>query len=100
MSTTQITDLIIQLCPAIVTIITLIGAVARIIKSFTGLRKHVSESDVAHTKEVEALNVKMSKDIADLNDKMQAILNENYELKKALNETLTKIDHIDRRSQK
>lgn len=100
MTTEQVIDMVIAICPSIVTIITMIGVILRVIKSFTGLKKQVGTNDERYMRNLSELNEKMSQDIQELNGRMKTVLQENYELKKTLNETLTKIDHIDRRKSK
>lgn len=81
MTTEQITSLIISLCPSVLAILTMLGVVLRVLHDFRDLKKQVTDM----------------KAIQDLNVKMGQLLQENYELKKKLNETLTKIDHIQRK---
>lgn len=81
MTTAQITDLILQLAPSVVTILTMVGIVLKVIFAFRDLRKQVIDM----------------KCIDDIKEQNRAIIQENYELKKKLNELLTKIDHIERK---
>lgn len=81
MTTEQIINLIISLCPSVMAILTMVGVVAKTVREFTTLKKQVTDM----------------KSIEDLNTKLGQVIHENYELKKKLNETLTKIDHIERK---
>lgn len=80
MTTDQIISLIIGICPSVIAILTTVGVVLRVIKDFRDLKKQVTDM----------------KCVEELNAKMSCVLQENYELKKKLNETLTKMDHIKR----
>lgn len=97
MTTDQIIDLVIEIAPSIVTIITVIGVIARVIMSFKGLKKDVTTDTTDHKEKVNQLYAKTHREIEELNSTMRQLVQENYELKKQLNETLTKMDHIDRR---
>lgn len=75
------TQIILLIAPSILTILSMIGIIVKVIVSFKALKKEVVDM----------------KDIKDLKTQMQMVLQENYELKKRLNETMTMIDHVDRR---
>ena len=81
MATDQIISLVISISPSIIAICTALGVVLRVIKDFKGLKKQVTDM----------------KCFDDLNIQIGQLISENYELKKKLNETLTKIDHIERK---
>lgn len=81
MTTEQIIRLVISVCPSVIAIVTTVGVVLRVIKDFKDLKKQVTDM-----KSVEELNVKAG-----------LVLQENYELKKKINELLTKIDRIERK---
>lgn len=81
MSAQLVYDLVVAWLPSIIAILTFVGVVFKLIKEFVALKKTVVDM----------------KSIEDVNDKMKQVLNENYELKKDINELLTKIDHVDRR---
>ena len=81
MTTEEIIQLVISVCPSVVAILTMLGVVLRVVKDFRDLKRLVIDM-----KSVEDLNVKMS-----------LVLQENIELKKKLNETMCKIDHIERK---
>lgn len=76
----QIIELVIAAVPSFIAFFTTIGMIIKTIKEFSVLRK-----EVANMKELE-----------DIKKQLAAILSENYTLKKTLNETLTKIDRIQR----
>lgn len=81
MTTEQITSLIIAIAPYVLTVLTTIGMILKVMRDFKDLKATVTDM----------------KCIQQLNEKMSQVLQENYELKKKLNETLTKIDHIQRK---
>lgn len=88
MTTDKIIDIITALGPYIIIVLTV---VATIIKVFMEFRQLAKEFKLLHQK------VNDNKEIKELNEKVGYILQENYELKKKLNELLTKIDHIERK---
>lgn len=77
----NIQELIVWLAPYVVTAITFIGVIIKVVSSFRALKK-----DVVDLKEMHEIKTQMT-----------ALLKENIELKKTLNETMTKIDHIERK---
>lgn len=81
MTTETIISLVISICPSVIAILTMIGVVLRVIHDFKNLHKTVTDM----------------KSLEELNAKMGHVLQENYQLKQKLNETLTKIDHIQRK---
>ncbi len=82
MMTEQIVSLIIiGICPNLISIMTAIGLIMRVMREFKALKAQVIDM-----KSIDALNATMNQ-----------VMRENYELKKKLNETLTKIDHIERK---
>lgn len=76
----SIQEIIILISPYILSAVTFIGVVIKVISSFKALKKDVVDM----------------KDLADIKVQMKQLLKENYELKKTLNETMTKIDYIRR----
>lgn len=80
MTTEQIVELVISILPSIVAVFTTLGVVLNVIKQFAALKKDVADM----------------KCLEDLKAEMTTVLKENYELKKTLNETMTKIDHVQR----
>lgn len=81
MTSEQIIDLVIGICPSIIAILTMVSVVVRVVKDFKDLKKQVTDMKVFY----------------DLKDQMGQVIRENYDLKKKLNETLTKIDRIERK---
>lgn len=77
----QITNIIISIAPSVITIFTFIGVIAKVISSFTKLKKEVVDM----------------KCVKDLNSKMDEVLEENRMLKRKLNETMTLIDRVERK---
>lgn len=77
----SIQEIIVLVAPYVLSAITFIGVVAKVIKSFADLKKQVVDM----------------KQIEDVKSQMKTLLQENYELKKTLRETMTKIDHIERK---
>lgn len=76
----SVQEIIIAIAPYIATIITFIGVIARVLNAFTKLKKEVVD--------LKALD--------EIKDQLSEVLRENAQLKKKLNETMTKIDHIRR----
>lgn len=81
MTTDQIISTVMQVFPSVIAILTMVGCIVRVLKDFKDLKEKVTDM----------------KCIQDLKDQMGLVIQENYELKKKLNETLTKIDHIERK---
>lgn len=80
MTAEQITQLVLEIAPSLIAILTMIGTIAKVLLSFRDLKKQVVDM----------------KCIDELKEQMSQIIQENYELKKTLNETMTKIDHVRR----
>lgn len=76
----DIQQIIILVTPYVLTLVTFIGVVAKVVSSFKALKK-----DVVDLKDLETVKTQMKQ-----------VLQENRELKKCLYETMTKIDYIDR----
>lgn len=74
----QITTYIISILPSLITIISVICMVVKIIKQFTSLREEV----------------KNSKEMEDIKNQIQIVVQENYELKKQIKTLVNKIDKI------
>ena len=74
----DIETLIMAYAPLLVTII---GIVTSFIKMISVLKANKKES---------------SEQITEIKGELQEVVNQNYALKKQLNELLTKIDHVDR----
>lgn len=81
MTTDQIIQLVITIFPDALAIFTTVGVIVKVIKSFKELKKQVTDN----------------KPIEEMNRKLDKVMTENYELKKKLNELLTKIDHVERK---
>ena len=77
----DITQIIVSIAPSIIAILTAVGVVIKTLHSFAQLKKEVTDM----------------KAIEDVRDSLKEVIKENYELKKKLNETMTKIDHIERK---
>lgn len=80
-----IETLIMAYAPLLVTIIGIIVAFLKMISVIKNLRKDTSKT-----------NEEKAAEIRDLKNQMSGVINQNYELKKQLNELLTKIDHVQR----
>lgn len=77
----QIIELVIQILPSVIAFCTTVGMIIKTVKEFAVLRK-----EVANMKSIEDLKADLGK-----------VIEENYQLKKTLNDTMTKIDHIERK---
>ena len=84
----QIMSIVVAAAPALASII---GIVAAVIKN-----KHISSEVVDKFEEVRQ-EIFNTKEYSDLKDQLKIAHQENYELKKKLNELLTKIDKIQRK---
>ena len=80
-----IETLIMAYAPLLVTIIGIIVAFLKMISVIKNLRKDTSKT-----------NEEKAAEIRDLKNQMSGVINQNYDLKKQLNELLTKIDHVQR----
>lgn len=78
MDLTTIEMLIMTYAPMLVTIISIIAMVVKVLGAFKALRK-----DVADKTEMEAVK-----------DQMKVVLHENYELKASIKELVEKIDKV------
>lgn len=81
MNEEMIVDMILSILPSIIAIATTLGTILKTLKDFKDLKKDVTDM----------------KDIEDLKDQISILIQQNLELKKQLNETLTKIDHVERK---
>lgn len=81
MTTEQIVELVMSCLPSFIAICTTVGVVLKVIKQFADLKKQVTDM----------------KCLEDLKAELSAVIKENYELKQTLNETMTKIDHVERK---
>ena len=80
MSAQLVYELIIAWLPSLIAVGTALGVVIKVCKEFVALKKQVVDM----------------KELTDAKAQMGQILKENYELKKTMNELLTKIDRVDR----
>lgn len=80
MTVEQIVDLVVSTLPSLIAVLTTVGLVIKTIKEFTTLKQQVVDM----------------KAIEDVRCQLKNILEENIALKKTLNQTMTKIDRIDR----
>lgn len=82
---TAIETLIMAYSPLVATLVGIICAFCKMIKNIKQIRKDNMLS-----------NVEKKIQIQELKNDMKIVLQENYELKKALKEVLSKIDHVRR----
>lgn len=82
---TAIETLIITYAPLLITVIGVITAFCKLASIIKSIRTDNKLSNAEKAAEIKALK-----------DDMRMVLNENYELKKSLNEVLTKFDNIRR----
>ena len=82
---TAIETLIMAYSPLVATLVGIICAFCKMIKNIKQIRTDNILS-----------NVEKNAQIQDLKNDMKIVLQENYELKKALKEVLSKIDHVRR----
>lgn len=82
---TTIESIIMTYSPLLVTILGIILAFIRIIKVVKEIRNDNTKNNEEKAAEIKALQ-----------DNMSGVINQNYELKKQLNELLTKLDNVKR----
>lgn len=82
---TTIESIIMTYSPLLVTILGIILAFIKIIKVIKEIRNDNTKNNEEKAAEIKALQ-----------DNMSGVLNQNYELKKQLNELLTKLDNVKR----
>ncbi len=82
---TTIESIIMTYSPLLVTILGIILAFIRIIKVVREIRNDNTKNNEEKAAEIKALQ-----------DNMSGVINQNYELKKQLNELLTKLDNVKR----
>lgn len=87
----QIYAIIMAATPALTSIIGIIFAVVKGIKT-----SKTTSTDVINKFEEVRQEIFNTKEYSELKDQLKLAHQENYELKKKLNELLTKIDHIQR----
>ena len=74
----QVVAYIVAIAPSLITIISVICMVVKIIKQFTSLREEV----------------KNSKEMKEIKNQIQIVIQENYELKEQIKTLVNKIDKI------
>ena len=79
--TEQIVEWVLAILPSLIAVLTTIGAIVSVVKQFASVKKEVADM----------------KAIEDLKTQMKQVLQENYELKKTLNQTMTMIDRVQRK---
>lgn len=77
----NIQEIILMVAPSVITILSMIGVIAKVIASFRALKKDVVDM----------------KEMREVKEMLKSVVEENYELKKQLNETMTMIDHVERK---
>lgn len=82
---TTIESIIMTYSPLLVTILGIILAFIRIVKVVKEIRNDTTKNNEEKAAEIKALQ-----------DNMSGVINQNYELKKQLNELLTKLDNVKR----
>lgn len=92
MTIEQIYSIIIAAAPALTAIIGIVFAVVKGIKT-----SKTTSKDVIDKFEEVRQEIFNTKEYSDLKNQLLVAHQENYELKKKLNELLTKIDHIQRK---
>lgn len=92
MTLEQIYAIIVAAAPALTAIIGIIFAVVKGIKTSKS-----TSTDVINKFEEVRQEIFNTKEYSELKDQLKIAHQENYELKKKLNELLTKIDHIQRK---
>ena len=80
MDVNVIVEWVISVMPSVIAVLTTVGVIIKTLKQFKELKNQVTDM----------------KAIEDLRDQLKMILQENASLKKQLNKTLTKIDHVNR----
>lgn len=92
MTLEQIYAVVVAAAPALTAIIGIVFAVLKGIKTSTTTSK-----DIINKFEEVRQEIFNTKEYSELKDQLRIAHQENYELKKKLNELLTKIDHIQRK---
>lgn len=78
--TETIVEWVIAILPSVIAVVTVLVSVLKTLKEFSSVKK-----DVADMKCIDELKTELGQ-----------VIDENYELKKTLNEVLTKMDHVQR----
>lgn len=85
MEFTTVEQLIMAYAPMLVTIVGIIVSFLRMVATIKQLKADTTKSDAEKTETINALKAQFD-----------MVVNQNYELKKQINELLTKIDRIER----
>lgn len=88
----QIMAIVVAAAPSLTAIIGIVAAVVKGIKS-----NKTTSKDVIDKFEEVRQEIFNTKEYSELKDQLKLAHQENYELKKKINELLTKIDHIQRK---
>lgn len=111
-----IVEIILAAAPSLIAVISTVVMIIKVVAQFAALKKDVVQCDKEALERLEAeyradmkkLGEEAQKAVEDIrkatneqldyvSGQMQVLLQENYELKKTLNETMTKIDHVRRK---
>lgn len=76
----QIIDWVIAILPSVIAVLTTVGVVINVIKQFKQLKKDVAEMTA----------------MEEIRTQLRQVVEENYSLKKKLNETMSMIDKVRR----
>lgn len=80
MDINTIVQWVISILPSVIAVLSTVGLIWKVIKQFKKLKEDVSNMTA----------------MEDIRNQLREVLQENASLKKKLNETLTKIDHVNR----
>lgn len=80
MDVNTIVQWVISILPSVIAVLSTVGLIWKVIKQFKKLKDDVSNMTA----------------MEDIRNQLREVLQENASLKKKLNETLTKIDHVHR----
>ena len=80
MDINTIVQWVISILPSVIAVLSTVGLIWKLIKQFKKLKEDVSNMTA----------------MEDIRNQLREVLQENASLKKKLNETLTKIDHVNR----
>ena len=88
MSIEQITEWIIAILPSVIAVLSFVAVIFKTLKEFRESKKEIfNYTDLTETR----------KEIIEAKNQLKQVISENYELKKAIKELLTKIDKIQRK---
>lgn len=80
MDINQIVELVVAALPSVIAVLTTVACILKTLKEFKTLKNQVADM----------------KAIEDLRDELKQVIQENYTLKKQINQTIAKIDRIHR----